>query len=55
MGQEGRDETAGILPESLRSIGLKNVADRLICPSRDSIQVNGCEGDFKKILFLRFV
>ena len=45
MGREGRNATAGILAGSLRSIGLKNVADRFICPSRDSIQVNGCGGD----------
>ena len=47
MGREGRDATAGILADSLRSIRLKNVADRLICPSKDPIQVNGCGGDVR--------
>ena len=47
MGREGRDATAGILADSLRSIGLKNVADRLICPSKDPIKVNGCGGDVR--------
>ena len=47
MGREGRVATAGILADSLRSIGLKNVADRLICPRKDPIQVNGCSGEVR--------
>lgn len=43
LGREGRDATAGVLADSLRRIGLKNVSDRLICPSRDSVQINGFE------------
>ena len=53
LGREGRDATAGILADSLRRIGLKNVSDRLICPSRDSVQVSRYNEDL--ILVQRFV
>ena len=53
LGRDGRDATAGILADSLRSIGLENVSDRLICLSRDSVQVSRCNGDLTKIILIQ--
>ena len=53
MGREGRDATAAKLADSLRSIGLKNVSDRLICPRGDSVQVSRCNGNLRKIILIQ--